>query len=82
MRTVDLDVLDDGNARRYWDRDERHDLAVSLNRGRPALDALCRVLERWIAHFLGVEVTIRPSARSTTSAGSGTSASTPRRARC
>ena len=59
-RTVDLDVLDAGNADAYWDRDERHDLAVSLNRGRPALDALCRVLERWIAHFLGVAVTIRP----------------------
>ena len=51
LRTVDLDVLDDGNAEAYWDRDERHDLAVSLNRGRPALDALCRVLERWVAHF-------------------------------
>ena len=43
MRTVDLDVLDDGNATSYWERDERHDLAVSLNRGRPALDAACAV---------------------------------------
>ncbi len=32
---------------------------MSLNRGRPALDALSRVLERWIRHFLGVDVTIR-----------------------
>ena len=53
VRSVDLDTLDADNAAAYWDRDERHDLAVSLNRGRPALDALCRVLERWIAHFLG-----------------------------
>jgi hypothetical protein len=60
VRTVDLDVLDADNAATYWDRDERHDLAVSLNRGRPALDALCRVLERWVAHFLGVGVKIRP----------------------
>ena len=59
-RTVDLDVLDESNAAVYWDRDERHDLAISLNRGRPALAALCRVLERWIAHFLGVEVSIEP----------------------
>ena len=59
-RTVDLDVLDEGNAATYWERDERRDLAVSLNRGRPALAALCRVLERWIAHFLGVEVAIEP----------------------
>ena len=59
-RTVDLDVLDEANAATYWERDERHDFAVSLNRGRPALLALCRVLERWIAHFLGVAVTIEP----------------------
>jgi Family of unknown function (DUF6352) len=60
LRTVDLDTLDAANAAAYWDRDERHDLAVSLNRGRPALEALCRVLEKWIAHMLGVVVTIRP----------------------
>jgi hypothetical protein len=60
LRTVDLDTLDAANAVVYWDRDERHDLAVSLNRGRPALDALCRVLEKWVAHFLGAAVAIRP----------------------
>ncbi len=60
LRTIDLDTLDAGNATDYWDRDERHDLAVSLNRGRPALEALCRVLEKWIAHMLGVAVAIRP----------------------
>lgn len=60
IRTVDLDTLDGANATDYWDRDERHDMAVSLNRGRPALDGLCRVLEKWVAHFLGVAVAIRP----------------------
>jgi len=59
-RSVDLDVLDDANAASYWERDERFDLAVSLNRGRPALAALCRILERWTAHFLGTPVTIEP----------------------
>jgi hypothetical protein len=59
-RTVDLDVLDADNGQTYWERDERHDLAVSLNRGRPALAGLCHVLERWIAHFHGVAVTILP----------------------
>jgi hypothetical protein len=58
-RTVDLDVLDADNADVYWERDERHDFSVSLNRGRPAIDALARVLERWIEHFLGVRVVIR-----------------------
>jgi hypothetical protein len=59
-RTIDLDVLSEENAAAYWGRDERFDFAVSLNRGGRALDALCRVLERWIAHFLAVEVSIRP----------------------
>jgi hypothetical protein len=59
-RSVELDVLDSDSAAQYWDRDERHDLAVSLNRGRPALAALTNVLQKWIAHFLGVAVTIAP----------------------
>jgi len=59
-RTIELDVLSEDNATAYWGRDERFDFAVSLNRGGRALDALCRVLERWIVHFLAVEVSIRP----------------------
>ena len=59
-RTVDLDVLSTDNADTYWSRDERFDLAVSLNRGQPALAALCRVLQRWIGHFLAVDVAIAP----------------------
>jgi uncharacterized protein DUF6352 len=59
-RTIDLDVLSETNAQDYWERDERHDFAVSLNRGAGTLEALCRVLERWIAHFLAVRVAIRP----------------------
>jgi len=60
LRTVELDVLDPDNAEAYWERDERFDMSVSLNRGRAALAALTRVLQRWIAHFLAVEVTIVP----------------------
>lgn len=59
-RTTDLDVLDSSNSEMYWTRDERFDLAVSLNRGQAALAALCRVLEKWIAHFHGTDVTIAP----------------------
>jgi hypothetical protein len=57
-RSVELDVLDAVNASQYWDRDERHDFSVSLNRGQPAQDALTRVLEKWILHFLAVTVKI------------------------
>lgn len=63
MRTVDLDVLARENADEYWSRDERRDLSISLNRGQPALDALCRVMERWVRHFLEIEVRIVPERR-------------------
>jgi hypothetical protein len=63
MRTVDLDVLARENADEYWSRDERRDLSISLNRGQPALDALCRVMERWVRHFLEIEVKIVPERR-------------------
>ncbi len=59
-RTIELDVLSEDNAQVYWDRDERHDFAISLNRSAGALEALSGVLERWIEHFLAVKVTIRP----------------------
>ena len=58
-REVELDVLDETTGPAYWDRDERHDFSVSLNRGRPGLAALTRVLEGWVRHFLAVDVAIR-----------------------
>ncbi|HZF18267.1 MAG TPA: DUF6352 family protein [Burkholderiales bacterium] len=60
LATVNLDVLDTENAHIYWMRDQRHDLVISLNFGRAANQAFCRVMEKWIAHFLGVAVSIRP----------------------
>jgi hypothetical protein len=59
-RTIDLDVLSEDNSATYWARSELFDFAVTLNRGGRALDALCRVFERWIAHFLAVDVSLRP----------------------
>jgi hypothetical protein len=60
---VDLDVLDRANAALYWERESRHDTVVSLTYGRPALDALCRVIESWVAHFHAVEVKVSPLRR-------------------
>ncbi len=60
LKTVQLDVLDEDNADVYWTRDERHDTVLNLNFAGPGLDALCRVLEAWIAHFLDIEVRIQP----------------------
>lgn len=59
VRTIDLDVLDRDRADAYWARDERHDFAITLAYGSAALNALMRVLEAWVAHFLGVNVRIR-----------------------
>jgi hypothetical protein len=57
---VDLDVLERANAALYWERESRHDTVISLSYGRPALDALARVIERWVAHFHALEVAVRP----------------------
>jgi len=58
LRTAELDVLRDENQEFYWERDESHDLVVSLNHGQPALAALCRVLEAWVRYFLKTAVRI------------------------
>jgi hypothetical protein len=60
LAAVNLDVLDTENAHVYWMRDQRHDLVISLNFGRAANKAFCRVMEKWIQHFLGVGVSVRP----------------------
>ena len=60
LANVDLDVLDRNNAALYWERESRHDTVISLTFGRPALDALCRVLESWVRHFIGVGVKVKP----------------------
>jgi hypothetical protein len=60
LAKTELDVLDRANASMYWDRESRHDTVISVTYGRPALDALARVIEAWIAHFLSVEVSVKP----------------------
>jgi hypothetical protein len=59
-RRVELDVLDQENADTYWARNERHDTVISFAYGRAALTAFCRVVEKWIQHFYGVPVVVRP----------------------
>ena len=60
LRTIELDVIDDPSAGRYFERDERHDTVLNLNHGRPGCLALARVLERRMAHFHGVRATVKP----------------------
>ena len=63
LRSANLDVLDRDNAEDYWSRDERHDFVIAMNHGRPAAAALCRVIERWIAHFARVDVRVSSADR-------------------
>ena len=60
---IDLDVLDRANAPLYWERESRYDTVISLTYGRPALEALCRDIEAWIAHFLTLKVSVKPIRR-------------------
>ncbi|MCS6878321.1 MAG: DUF6352 family protein [Geminicoccaceae bacterium] len=63
MRAVELDVLTAENAQGYWARSDRFDTVLDLTFGREGLDALCRVLEAWIGHMLGVATRIQPVQR-------------------
>ena len=60
MRSIDLDVLHEENAELYWDKNEDYDFAVQLNFGQPPINHFCRVLEKWVQHFLGAQVRITP----------------------
>jgi len=74
-----LEVLAGDNAQRYFDPAERHafaldlshafasdlghGLTITLARADSGLKALARVLERWVRHFLRVDVRIAPQSR-------------------
>lgn len=60
MRSVELDILSSENAEIYWPRSDSFDTVIDISFTRPGLDALCRVLETWVAHFMSVEVSIYP----------------------
>ncbi len=76
LRAVQLEVLGDDNAGRYLaggtrfnflldlthglTQDLGHGLHFKLTHARSGLKALARVLERWVAHLLGVAITVQP----------------------
>ena len=60
IASADLDVLDRPNAALYWERESRHDTVIGLSHGQAALDAFARVIEAWVAHFAGIEVSVQP----------------------
>ena len=60
LAKTELDVIDRANAATYWERESRHDTVISLTYGRAALDALARVIEAWVFHFLKIEIEVKP----------------------
>jgi hypothetical protein len=54
----EMDVMDDENAWTYWSRSDAHAMAMNLGGNAKARAGLCRVIERWIAHLLGVAVSV------------------------
>lgn len=82
--TEQLQVLTADNAAQYWQAGDRHrflldltheltqelshGLTLKMTRARSGLQALARVLERWVAHLLGVQVSITPVHQVTDSA--------------
>ena len=57
---VELDVLTPENADDYLARSDRFDMALDVTFPRRGLDGVCRMLERWIRHFLKRDVRIQP----------------------
>jgi len=57
---ANIDVINGDNAGSYWERSDRFDMALDLTAGREGLDALAKAMERWIAHVVGVDVSIEP----------------------
>ena len=76
LRSIDMQVLGDDNAADYFQQSSKHHFLLDLThevthdlshglifrmtRARSGLKALSNVLQKWVQHFLGVAVTVRP----------------------
>jgi hypothetical protein len=54
----EMDVMDDENAWTYWSRSDAHAMVMNIGGNPKARAGLCRAIERWIGHLLGVTVTV------------------------
>src|SRR5258705_7059210 len=54
----EMDVMDDDNAWTYWSRSDAHAMVMNLGGKAKARAGLCRVIERWVAHLLGIAVKV------------------------
>ncbi|CAN5921137.1 DUF6352 family protein [soil metagenome] len=76
LQAPSLQVLGDENTPAYWQQADRHvflldlthevthdlshGLVLTMTRARSGLKALASVLQKWVRHFLGARVSIRP----------------------
>lgn len=54
----DLEVMTDETASSYWSRSDAFSMVFNIGGDPRSREALCRALETWIAHLLGVETRI------------------------
>ena len=59
-QNVDIDILRESSADNYWGRSDRFDTSIDVAFTKPALDGLARVIEKWIFHFLKINVLVSP----------------------
>ena len=57
---VDIDILRESTSDHYWERSDKFDTSIDIAYTKPGLDALARVIEKWIFHFLSIEVSVKP----------------------
>ena len=63
LPTPKMDVLSRENAALYFLRDALRSFLLDLTPGREGAAALATVMEKWVAHFAGVRVSIEPVER-------------------
>jgi len=57
---ANIDIINADNAHNYWERSDQFDMALDLTAGREGLEALAQAMQRWVAHVVGIDVTIEP----------------------
>lgn len=60
LPAVKMDVLNAENAPFYFLRDELYGFVLDLTPGERGASALAAVMQRWLAHLAGIDVTIEP----------------------
>ena len=60
--SIEVDMLNDATAGRYWQRSDCFDMALDLTTGQRGLVALGDAVRRWVRHLLAIDVAIEPLA--------------------